>query len=402
MSRSLTEKDDPVFGVQIAKQFILITIPVLALFLFLGVQLLPDPRGQDFLQFWAAGKMNWLNLSPYNPVEWQALRLQYGSGWMPNRIFTYPLPLYRLLAPLGLLPLQSAYLVWNSLTLMYLVLTPLVIAAIQRVSSKWNYVLFTLIGMAVFRPVLVSVRNGQITGLILMLCLLTVWLVERNKPFWGGIALGLCMIKPQIGFCLLIIFAFWILLNRKWRVLSGIISCELSLWLIGFLSDPGWVQAFLQESGNKIDLYSSQTPTIWGIVGLVVNQPGVHYTIALALSAALVLLTCWTIYRWNQNINVLEVMCLAVPVVLLITPYTWAYDQILLLIPWIVLSILFRERGLPFWVSSGLIPLGGLVSVVILLVSATLQQDVASLLLPVITYLGVYIFFCRYLILEMA
>src|SRR5947209_6450676 len=78
-------------------------------------------RDSDFFTFWLAGYMNWTGQNPYSTEQWLGQHHALGATWFPNPVFPYPLPLATLLAPLGLLRLDTAFIVWISLSLVMLV-----------------------------------------------------------------------------------------------------------------------------------------------------------------------------------------------------------------------------------------------------------------------------------------
>ena len=76
-----------------------------------------DYADTDFFTFWLGARMRWSGLDPYVSADWLAGHALYGSKWIANPVYPYPLPLAALTAPLGALPLATAYVVWVALSL---------------------------------------------------------------------------------------------------------------------------------------------------------------------------------------------------------------------------------------------------------------------------------------------
>jgi hypothetical protein len=79
-----------------------------------------------------------------------------------------------------------------------------------------------------------------------------------------------------------------------------------------------------------------------------------------------------------------SVISIAIPVTLLTTPYLWAYDQILLVLPILVVVVTLAEKGYPFLLTSTLFLWMTILSLLLLVVSLSLQVDVWSALIPLI------------------
>lgn len=92
---------------------------LLCLLIPLLVQQVGVPR-DDFIAYWAAGRLNALGENPYEPA--QIFRVQKDAGWpaeYPSLVW-YPPWALPLLMPLGLLSYLSGRLVWLFLSLLIL------------------------------------------------------------------------------------------------------------------------------------------------------------------------------------------------------------------------------------------------------------------------------------------
>ncbi|MBI4927887.1 MAG: hypothetical protein HY835_08980 [Anaerolineae bacterium] len=76
----------------------------------------------------------------------------------------------------------------------------------------------------------------------------------------------------------------------------------------------------------------------------------------------------------------------AVSLMLVVTPFGWAYEQVWLVFPIVLITGNFRNRW-PFLVSSMLFLIISMVSLALLLVAMHQQMDVVSFLVPLLVFI---------------
>ena len=178
-----------------------------------------DYIDSDFFAYWLAGYMNWSGQNPYLSQQYLAARRSFGATWMPDAIFPYPLPLATLLAPIGLLRLDVAYIVWIAASLVLMVVALFMIVFREDDARLKHYVLPLVAGLLVFRPVWVTLRDGQLGGPMLFLLALSACLWEERRWLAGGLVAGLIVLKPTLGLPILAFVLLWLVSERRWRAL---------------------------------------------------------------------------------------------------------------------------------------------------------------------------------------
>ncbi len=149
--------------------------------------------------------------------------------WYPQA--PTPAWLYLFTAPIGLLPWPFSWALWTAITVIGLGLTNLFITQ----KSRW--------WIALLSPALLYdfwLGQSEILGVFGLL--IGVAVVRRKIPgLWMGLAWILLLTKPQTGLAAAVLFAFWLLYDRRWRdlLLSGIPA----LGIIGacFFFWPTWL-----------------------------------------------------------------------------------------------------------------------------------------------------------------
>jgi hypothetical protein len=80
-----------------------------------------------------------------------------------------------------------------------------------------------IILLAAFSPVFALLLWGQIPGLVLFGYLAFVVCAQRRRDGLADLCLVLTTFKPHPGFPALIFIAYWIVRERRWRVVAGLI-----------------------------------------------------------------------------------------------------------------------------------------------------------------------------------
>ncbi len=293
----------------------------------------------NFFKMWLASHLVWTGADPYLPADWLNGHLAFNSTWMPEKAYLYPLPLAYLLAPLGLLSPLHAYRLWVFLSLwMAVIATFLFVNTWERAKSK-IFALLLIIFFFFFAPLIQTVGKGTLGALLLLATACACELFRRRQSFWSGMVFSLLVLKPQLGVPILALLGLWMLFRRDWRGLVGMAAGGLILFAIGLAADLHWVTRFLGVSQQKFGLSFGTQPTIFSMASLLCS--GVQScTLALGgvLSLALAVWIAFIFFRKAQALSAMQTFAIAAPLAMLVTPYLWSYDHILLIVPLVGLS----------------------------------------------------------------
>lgn len=303
-------------------------------------------NNRDFMSLYAGGKAILRGLDPYDPTVWNPLRAELGSTWMPDDRTPFPLWTLLLVLPFAALDLGWGAAAWLAFSLcvlgggLFLLINayypkPLPVAEFGLVA------LFTF----TYRAVLVSMNNGQITFLLFFILALFLWLVRQERPFLAGIVLSFVIIKPNAFVLFVPAFGLWLLWQRRWRIVAGAAAGGLAMLLISWLVLPGWLFEWLNVTGKTEA--TAITPTMWGLAYEI--WPEWWPILGLVFVVGVTAVTGLILFR-HKNLTETEVMPLALIGSLLITPYAWVYEHLLLLIPAILLFLAIKRRGLAAFV----------------------------------------------------
>jgi hypothetical protein len=265
-----------------------------------------EPR-EDIVAFYAAGKMLGEGHSDrlYDiqaVADEETAVLGRPAGYHGGLPFLNPPFAAGLFWFLALLPYGVAQAVWLGLSVAFLLAAlALLWPELRRLDRKWALV-FVLAALA-SAPVFWSFLYGQLSTLMLLSWVASYRLLKAGRPGAAGLALALCLIKPQLA----VGPVLFLLTTGRWRALAGFAAGgallgAASLALVGpqtALVD--YPQALLQSMGWRSE-YGIDRPHMFGWGGLLSLLLGGHapeLERALAVAATLVTLPV-AVYVWRR------------------------------------------------------------------------------------------------------
>jgi hypothetical protein len=342
----------------------------------------------DFFTFWLAGRMNWTGENPYSTSQWVAEHDQYGANWVSDPVFSYPVPVAFFLAPLGLLPVDFAYAVWIGLSQIAVVLSVLILMSLWSGPKLKHYALPLLAGAFLFRPTLVTFINGQLGAFVLLILTLAVWLWEKGRWFYGGGLVALVVLKPTLALPILAVLGIWLIARNSRNTLYGIGLSLGALGVLGFVRDAAWPVHFLAYGNQKLAANFGYSPNLWGLANVLCQY---HQPCSLPLGALLCVIgvaaSGTLLVRGRRALGPLLVMSMTLPIALLVTPYIWAYDQVLLILPITVITLAMMQLGFPYLLAALLFVAVGVLAWLLLLTAPYVGNDAWSALIPLVVWL---------------
>ena len=117
----------------------------------------------------------------------------------------------------------------------------------------------------------------------------------------------------------------------------GMLAGGVVLFLIGALVNPLWVVDYVNIGGDSFSKYFGMHPTLWGMIDkvLVLNSR----SLVTGTIVALTILLLETYLFYKTQVGPLEAFADILPAGLLIAPYSWAYDQIMLTVPIVYIAM---------------------------------------------------------------
>jgi hypothetical protein len=318
--------------------WVLLAMSLLALWM-LGRPLLVSPKllaADDFVLFWAAGRVFLQGGDPYDPTELTPVYHVAGRTTFAEGAFTImwnPPWILPGLALFGALPYPEARLLWLLANL-----------AMVLASAYWAWRTYGGaphkvwgVGLAAltFVPALQALQAGQLGPIILALTVGFVALAERRRVFWAGAVVALLSIKPQLVLLVGLVALFWMLRRRNLLAVAGGVCALLVTSGVALAINPSVFRHFL----NAVAAYPPvewATPTVGGVLRALTG--GRHFWLQ---AAPLVAGATWAGLYWvrrRQGWTWSAHLPLLLLVSMLTAPYGWAYDMVLLVIPVVAIA----------------------------------------------------------------
>jgi len=340
-----------------------------------------DVANKDFMSLWTGGRAVLLGLNPYDLDVWRPLRAAHGSTWMPDPRAPFPLWTFLFTVPFGALPLPLGAAAWLTLEEALLALNLFLLAGVVA-GYRPAPVDVGLLAVGAFLSIslVLVLINGQMT--YVLLTVLTVFLLwEAERPFWAGFALAFLAFKPNPFILFLPLVGLWLFRRRRWPVIAGGATGGFFLLAASWLVQPGWLSQWLNVR-SKTEVVTI-TPTVWGLAAEL--SPDWWLPLGLGLTVVVAAAAGW--YTLSQStLTPFALFSLAIPASLLTTPYTWAYEHALLLLPWLwIYTRLPRRPGRLAWVL-----LAWLLPWALFLVAAARLRDTLSFFVPLATLVAVW------------
>lgn len=348
------------------------------------VRLNGDMYNQDFFSLWASGRGLLEGANLYDPEAWADLHARYGSSWLENIVFIYPLPVAFLFLPFSLLPLPLAATAWELASQVMLIVS-IVALFVGLQDRRLSLVLLPLVFFS--RPAMVIFINGQLSAVWPFSLSLFYLFVRRGQYTAAASVLVLLLLKPSIPLFILPVALVWLLTCRAWKGLFAFATLSAAVWGLSLVVEPGWVGRWSVFALAKGSHFATFIPTFWGLSYdlLATRFPGTMWLVALAVVSGLSVALCmwWLIHSddiWPPALWLACAVCLS----LLVSPYAWNYDQVLLLFPLgVILAMSDRMDG---WrrmlTQAGAIGVMGILPYVLLAVAGQRGVDTLSALVP--------------------
>jgi hypothetical protein len=336
-------------GIVIVVAFLLLLIVDRQIVRFNG-----DMFNRDFFSLWGGGRCLLDGVDCYDEEAWADLHIRYGSDWLENAIYIYPPPVAILFLPLALLPVPLAATVWEFASQVMLVVA--VVALVAGLRARKSLVVLLLPLVLLSRPAIVISTSGQLSAMWPFSLCLFYWFAHCKRYVLAGGVLTLLVLRPSVSLILLPVALAWLLTQRAWCGLLGFGFLGVAGLGLSLIVVPGWIEKWITFILIKEGHYAPAVATLWGLAHdlLATRFPGHIWLVAFAVVSALLVIACmWWLTRVRDPRSLALWLACATCLTILITPYSWPYDQMLLLFP---LGVVFavadrmdRRRRLLVW-----------------------------------------------------
>lgn len=248
--------------------------------------------------------------------------------------FINPPYLALLFAPIALLPVSLAFVIWVSFNI------GLFVACIYLIKSEFSIKLSfsqLLLEASFFIPFFVTLKNGQTSLISLFLLLIIQDRIHKNQPFVAGLLASVLWYKPQIA---VFVTLLWLIRGKlsflKGLLLGGVLLGMLSFFILGtdvrtfFGTFISYVSASSPEHSKEAMI--SWQGFAWQVHRLIPSLEPIMLTLCLTgLTIVGIGIWCLRNKLWLAPKN--TVFAFLIPLILLCGVHVHVHDAVLLLIP---------------------------------------------------------------------
>jgi hypothetical protein len=241
---------------------------------------------------------------------------------------------------LGLLPIQSAGALWFEINLVMLFLS------VWFLTDSWNgrlrLIMFPL--ALFFLPVLGALSVGQYDFPVLLGTSLLIYSLRKENVALTVLGAVLLTFKPHIGALILLSALGWLVVSRNdfgRRATRSIVISGIILSIASLIADPLWFINYpkmllnYQGEGNVTTCSECASVPVWISRWVFGGSLGQAAVIAVIILIALTIL--FFVIRKSLFKSPEHLVTSALLITLLVSPYLYNYDFILLLVPFAVL-----------------------------------------------------------------
>jgi hypothetical protein len=304
--------------------------------------LTPQPL-QDFVTYWAAGRLFLSGKDPYSMSAMLGIERSLGWTYAHTLVMLNPPWTLPLVALLALLPFAAAHALWLAVSVVIEAVCALVLWEYFGGERRQRWIALVLV--ATFLPAATAEHMGQITPL--MLAGVTGFLValRHRRYVLAGACLLLFGLKPHLLYLVLAAILLWSIQKRRWAVLVTPAVCAVGSALAAIAFNRNVLGYFHETLQAAVD-----TPC--GVGGALRAIFGVqHVWLQFLPSAAGMVWFAWywmrhrAAWRWEERMPLLLLVSIGT------APYFWAHDFVLGLPAIVALAVqVGRARA---WVLAG-------------------------------------------------
>jgi hypothetical protein len=292
----------------------------------------------DFVEYWAAGRLEASGQNPYDPEAMDRLERQAGRDTeailMWNPPWTLPF-----VVPLGLLDCRVARVLW--LLLNFVVLGWCVDSLWHFYGGpreqRWASWLLTLF----FLPAFVALVTGQISPLVLLGAVGFLRAQRSGQDLRAGAWTVLLAIKPHLAYLFWPALALWAWQGRRGRVVAGGLLAALTLTGVALACNPEVLGQYWQTFTHRPPS-QYRSPTLGAVLRLVFGEDrfGLQFLAMLPGLAWFVVYGLRHRRDWDWGRQMPPLLLISV----LTTSYgAWLFDLVLLLVPVIAVGAAWQE-----------------------------------------------------------
>ena len=278
----------------------------------------------DFVEYWAAGRLNLTGGNPYSPGAMESLQAAIGRT---SAVMMWNPPLALAVAmPFGLMPYPISRLAWLILEVVVVFLAATWLWDLYGGSQQRRWLAWAVAFL--FSATQGALHKGQISPFILLGIVGFLRYQRSGKPCLAGAFAALVALKPHFLYLFWIALLLWSRRERQWAAFFAAGATVMGATLVAMIANPAVVGQYIASVLQDPPI-AWHTPTLGGALRAVLGPEKIWLQFAPLVLGLGWLLARWRgcrgDWRWEEQMSVL------VAVSVISAAYGWTYDQVVML-----------------------------------------------------------------------
>ena len=299
------------------------------------------PHG-DFIEYWAAGRLNAAGRNPYDAtallIEQQPAGLteakpvvMYNPPWTLALAMPFGAMNFALARSLWL-ALQMATLLWcaSRLWLLY--------------GGEARYTIRACCVALAWGPALSAMNMGQVSTVMLAGLVGFVQCLSRRRDVAAGACMAATLLKPQLLALVWVALLLSVVTERRWKVLGGVAATVIIASLVALAPNHRVFAQYEDLMTSAPPTATFESPTISSILQVFARNAGNWPQYLPTIGGVFVTMAIW--YGRRHAWNIVRELPWLIAASLFVTAYGgWSFDLVLLLVPILAVgAALVRNR----------------------------------------------------------
>lgn len=289
----------------------------------------PGLSGTDLFAYWSSVHLFLAGGNPYNAAALLQAQQHFNPALVSASMVWNPPCLLLLLAPFLTFDLGLSRIIWGLVTLTSCAASVWISWRLMS-TRKLSVYTWMLISFS-FYPLWTELRIGQVSSFIVFLFLFGLYNLARGRDFAAGFFGATFIIKPHLFFLPALVCLIFVVKEKRWRVMTGVLAFFCVTILLTELIFPGINLLWFSRKEWPVAFLGSSLVSILRQICIELNQRDLPLLAGIIPGLSAIAFVCW--WRRSANQSFLKIAALSALLSPLLAPYGYTFDQTLLILP---------------------------------------------------------------------
>jgi hypothetical protein len=331
------------------------------------------PHG-DFIEYWAAGRLNASGRNPYDPAALLIEEQQAGLTEARPVIMYNPPWTLALAMPFGAMNFALARSLWLAVQ---------IVTLLWCASRLWliyggepHYTIRACCVALAWGPALSAMNMGQVSTVMLAGLVGFIQSLSRRRDIAAGACVAATLLKPQLLALVWVALLIWVVTERRWKMPAGIAATVIVASLVALAPNHDVFAQYQDLMTSAPPTATFESPSISSILQVFAHAAGAGNWPQYLPTIGGICATVAIWYRRRHAWDLVRELPWLIAASLMVTAYGgWSFDLVLLLVPILAVGAgLVRHGDVPALLTAGVVFLSVSAVTVVMLLKGIPQQ----------------------------